>query len=181
MSFQNCKNVWGKCNRYTGNDGLQTTSEIKDQREFGNPKKEEGPNFNWGNLALGPFGSKSLFGTSSGPASLPTVGSKRRNSRIYHFELGTCSSGSSCSSSAPASGPSSVIGFGMEPKRYNWGLNSLSKTEQAMEVTSGGSSRSSGCYGSRTSINLGEMVENIFKEEIGKMAENLQRRSCFWN
>ena len=111
-----------------------------------------------------------MFGQSFGPKSLPTDGSKKINSSIYHFELGNCSSGSSCSSSASASGPSSGIGFGMEPKRYNWGLNCISKTESSMMVASGGSSRSSSYYGSTTSINLGEMVENVFKEEIGKMS-----------
>ena len=158
MAFTNCKNVWGKCNRNIGSGGRQ-----EDQR---NSQKEQTS----GSLTFGPFGSKSVFGQSFGPKSLPTVGSKNINSRIYHFELGNCSSGSSCSSSASSSGPSSAIGFGMEPKRYNWGLNCISKTESSMQVASGGSSRSSGYYGSKTSINLGEMVENVFKEEIGKMS-----------
>ena len=146
MAFPNCKNVWGKCNRNSVNHGQQGTFKVEDQR---NSQEGQQRNLNDGSLTDGPFGSTFVSGQSFGARTLPTVGSNKKHSQIYNFELESCSSGSSCSSSAPSSGPSSIIGFGMEPKRYNWGLNGMSMTEKLMGVASGGSSRSSGCYRSK--------------------------------
>ena len=174
MSFQTGKNVWGKTNKNDKEKNhFQTNSKMELQKGFGRSKLGQAGN----NLTFGPFGSKNVFESNSGSTSLPSEGSQRKNSRLFRFELGNCSSDSSCSSSNPASGPNSIIGFGMEPKKYNW----LSKVDQSMDWASGGSSRTSSGFGSRTGINLGNMVENVFMEEIGKMADNLQNRSFLWN
>ena len=69
----------------------------------------------------------------------------------------------------------------MEPKKYNWGSNPFANTDQSlMEVSSGGSSRNSSSHGSNSRLDWGGMVESVFKEEIGKMAEGLQmqRGTC---
>ena len=75
--------------------------------------------------------------------------------------------GSSCSF---GSEPNSFLVFGMEPKKYNWSSMGFGKTDQLRENTSGGSSRSSSNCGSKTKLDWGTMVDNIFKEEICKMA-----------
>jgi hypothetical protein len=187
MAFQGSKNVWGKCNRNfgnIGNEGRRASLKLENNRGFGNSQVEQGTN-NKG-LLFGPFGSKSEsgtnngpFGKSSGPTSLPNEGVQGRSSKIFKFELGSCSSGSSCSSSAGGSGPNSMLAFGMEPIRYNWSSIGLPKTDQLPVGRSGGSSRTSSCSGSQSRLNLGSMVENIFKEEIGKMAESFHRETCF--
>ena len=167
MSFQASKNVWGKLNKSSERHSLQANFKVEGQKGAGH---------GYSQLGQGPFGSKNMFGSCSGPKSLPEESFQRKNSRLFRFELGNCSSDSSCSSTAPSSGPNSIIGFGMEPKKYNWGV----KTDQAMDWASGGSSKASSGFGSRTNINLGKMVDKVFCDEIGKMAENLQRGSCLW-
>ena len=160
MSFQTGKNLWGKTNRNNEKNNWQTNSELDRQNGFEHRQVGQGGN----NLTFGPFGSKNNL---IQPTSLPSEGSQRKNSKIFCFELGNHSSDSSSSSSTPASGPNSLIGFGMEPKKYNW----MGKGDQSMDWASGGSSRTSSGFGSRTQINLGNMVDNVFMEEIGKMAE----------
>ena len=167
-----------------GNEGRRASLKIESNRGFGHSQVKTGTTSS--GLALGPFGSKSAFGTNtgpfgttSGPTSLPNDAVQRRNSKIFKFELGSCSSGSSCSSSAGGSGPNSLLAFGMEPRRYNLGTTGFPETDQLLDGRSGGSSRTSSCSGSQTRLNWGSMVENIFKEEIGKMAESFHRGTCF--
>ena len=169
--------MWGKVNRSSENSRLCANfkKEEKNDLRHGH-RKSELDTKKVANFALGPFGSRSMFGQNSGPSSLPNETSNKRNSRMSNFELGNYSSDSSCSLSPLGSGPSSLIGFSMEPKKYNWAW----KGDQRMDVASGGSSRSSSGFGSRSHINLGNMVENVFMEEIGKMSETLQRGSCLW-
>ena len=163
MSLQADKNVWGKLNRKTENNYIQSSFNKESQNSIGHS-----------NLAVGPFGSKTIFASNAGPTSLPNDAFQRKNSRIFRFELGNYSSDSSCSSTAPTSGPNSIIGFGMEPKKYNW------KNDQSLEWGSGHSSEKSSGFGSRANINLGSMVDKVFMDEIGKMADTFQRGSCLW-
>ena len=177
MSYQRSKNVWGKVNRNSENSRLRGSFKKEEKTDLGHGhNKSERENKKVANFTLGSFGSRSMFGQHSGPSSLPNETSNKRNSRMYNFELGNYSSDSSSSASPLGSGPNSLIGFGMEPKKFNraW------KGDQRMDVASGGSSRSSSGFGSRSHINLGNMVENVFMEEIGKMSETLQRGSCLW-
>ena len=183
MAFQSSKNVWGKSNRNfgnIGNEGRRASLKLENNRGFGNSQVEQGTN-NKG-LLFGPFGSKSEsgtnngpFGKSSGPTSLPNEGVQGRGSKIFKFELGSCSSGSSCSSSAGGSGPNSMLTFGMEPRRYNLGTIGLPNPDQLLEGRSGGSSRASSNSGSQSPLNWSHMVENILREEIGKMTECLSK------
>ena len=94
MSFQTGKNVWGKTNRNTEKNYLQTNSKVEFQKGFGNNQVGQGGN----TLNFGPFGSRNMFGSNSGSTSLQSEGSQRKSSRT----LGNCSSDSSCSSSTPA-------------------------------------------------------------------------------
>ena len=166
MAFQNSKNVWGNLDRSSKTNQLNASFNIDSHKGF--EKTFQGAN----NLAFGPFGSK----TNSGPTSLPSNGFNSGNSKIFSFELGNCSSDSSCTSSAPTSGPNSIIGFGMEPKKFSW----AGKYDQSSDWGSGEASRPSSGFGSRNHMNLGNMVDNVFMEEIGKMADTLQKESCFW-
>jgi hypothetical protein len=59
----------------------------------------------------------------------------------------------------------------MEPKQYNWSSVGFGKTDQLRDDTSAGSSRSSSKCGSKTKLDLGKFVDNIFKEDICKMSE----------
>ena len=61
----------------------------------------------------------------------------------------------------------------MEPKKYDWGVNGVAKTGPAF----GGYSRNSSQCGSKSHLDMGGMVENILKEEIGEMAKSLQKGS----
>ena len=160
MDFKNSKNVWGHPNKSSKANHLNAAFNLDNQKGF--EKAFQGPN----NLAFGAFGSKA----NSGPTSLPSNGFNSSNSKMFSFELGNCSSDSSCGSSAPTSGPNSIIGFGMEPKKFSW----VGKYDQSR------SSRPSSGFGSRNNINLGHMVDNVFMEEIGKMADTLTKDSCLW-
>jgi hypothetical protein len=114
---------------------------------------------------FGSFGS--TLETMSGSKSLPNNGLKKDNSRIHDFDLGSSSSGSSCSL---GSRPNLFLVFGMEPKQCNWSSMGFGKTNQLRDHTSCGSSRSSSNCGSRTKLEWGKMVDIIFIEEICKMA-----------
>ena len=183
MAAYSTKNVWGNCTRSVGGSIRNSFKPDDGRVAFGNfkaDKKMDGSS-KGECLAFGPFGSKISFGSSSGPTSLPAFGLKKMNSKIYQFELGSASSGSSASSSTKGSGSNSLLTFGMEPKKYNWGSNPFANTDQSlMEVSSGGSSRNSSSHGSNSRLDWGGMVETVFKEEIGKMAEGLQmqRGTC---
>ena len=50
----------------------------------------------------------------------------------------------------------------MEPKHYDWAIKSFAEKD-------------SSCGSSSQSFDWGGMVENVFKEEIGKMAESLEK------
>ena len=117
---------------------------------WGNLDKNSGKNNKVCQGNVGLFGSTTTLGSNSGATSLP---SNRSNSS---YELGKCSTDSCYSAGAPGSGPNSIIGSGsMESKKYNG--------------TSGESSR--------THINVGNMVEKVFMEEIGKMSNTMQNQN----
>ena len=183
MAFKSSKNVWGKTTDTNkgfsfGNDGTKPSLRL---RPFGSSQvtTTQG-NSAGGCLALGPFGTSAPFGSSSGTTSLPTFAFGKEKSKLYHFEIGSASSGSSCSSSTTGSGSNSLLTFGMEPKNYRWDSNTFLKSDEAkMEVSSGGSSRNSSNHGSNNRLDWGGMVESVFKEEIGNMAEGLQRGTGF--
>ena len=91
MALQGSKNVWGKCNRNSGNmvnEHRRASLKIESKRGFGNDQGE--PSTNDSTLALGAFVSKSTFGTNNGPlgkssvpVSLPKEGVQRRTSKIF--------------------------------------------------------------------------------------------------
>ena len=172
MAVQTFKNVWGKSNRTNAD-----TSMNNDSRRFGNYHVDNGASAEsipGCHLTLGPFGSKFVSGTGSGSTSLPPYGLKKRNSRIYTFELGRSSSGSSYCSSA------SLLTFGMEPKTYDLGSNGFAETDiSLMKTRSQGSDRSYSCFGSKRRLDWGSMVDTIFKEDIEKITESFQRENCF--
>ena len=72
---------------------------------------------------------------------------------------------------------SSLIYFGMEPRKYNCGPICFPKTDPEKN-RSGGSSRASSNSGSQSPLNWSSMVENIFREEIGKMTECFPKETC---
>ena len=172
IAFQNFKNVLRKCNRTNANTSINEGS-----RRFGNYHVDNGASAEsipGCRLTFGPFGSKFVSGTGSGSTSLPPYGLKKRNSRIYTFELGRSSSGSSYCSSG------SNLTFGMEPKKYSLGTNGFAETDiSLMKARSRGSDRSSSCFGYKRRLDWGSMVDKIFKEEIEKMTESFQRGNCF--
>ena len=79
-------------------------------------------------------------------------------------------------SNTTETGPSSMLTFGMEPKDYSCQLNPFSN-QYTMETSyrSRGSSRSSSGTGSTSQLDWGGAIESVFKEEIGKMAEAVQK------
>jgi hypothetical protein len=84
---------------------------------------------------------------------------------------------------ANETGPSSMLTFGMEPKDYSCQSNPFSN-QYKMETSyhsSRGSSRSLGGTGSSSQLDWGGAIESVFKEEIGKMAEAVQKGTCLWN
>ena len=172
MAFQSFKNVWGKGNRNNSNrfgpEGPRSSFKMDGRQEFVNKQMEQNDASQCRQLTFGAFGSK--FGTTSGPVSLPTDGWNNINSKFYTFEIGSSSSGSSSLSSTPGSGPNSFLSFGMEPKNYDWAIKSFAEFDSA----SRGSSQSSKNNGTKRHFDWGGMVENVFKEEIGKMAESFQ-------
>ena len=162
--FQNSKNVWGKCNRasrgsFKHKNGDQGRSEKMLEK-------------NNSSLSLGPFGSRSQFGNNTGAVSLPINGPMKGDESLFSFEHGFSSSRSS-NSSNQSSGQDSPIGFGIEPKRFKWIVDDRDTPGQLMEKTLN-------TNGSKNSINIGDMVENVFKDEIGKMTESYQKGSFVW-
>ena len=129
------------------------------------PRQKNNGSSTQGCLAFEPFGSKPSDGSGTG-----AFGWQENNSNIYNFELGSTSSSSSLSCSAKGSEPNSMLTFGTVPKKFNCKLNPFSN-EYKMGA-SGGSSRNSSGNGSTSRLDWSEMVESVFKEEIGKMAED---------
>ena len=154
--FKNSKNVWGKQNW----GSFKEKSEVKNRNGSRQDKL-----FGNSSLAKGPFGSTSNFGKNPGREEE----TKKHLNTFFSFELCDSSSSGSSSSSTPTSTPSTtrrtpsspIIGFGREPKRYKWTANGVLLSASSKH------------------INLGEMVENVFREEIGKMAESLQERATY--
>ena len=64
-----------------------------------------------------------------------------------------------------------MIHYGFEPKRFKWTVDDTDTTTKEKTLS---------IHGSKKQINIGEMVENIFKEEIGKMAESYKNGSFVW-
>ena len=153
--FQNCKNVWGKGNRACWGSCKQKNGE---QRRS---EKIQDKNLNNSFLSLGPFGSKTTFCSNSGSVSLPIGG------------LSSLSSNSMTTSRKTSSGPNAMIHYGFEPKRFKWTVDDTDTTTVLKQKTLS-------LHGSKKQINIGEMVENIFKEEIGKMAESYKNGSFVW-
>ena len=176
MEFKSCKNVWGKKNIF-GQEG--TKSSWRNIDSFQGTKASAGSSKGF-SLANGPFGSSMSSGSSSGPSSLPAFSFQKEKSKLYSFEVGSASSGSSCCSSTAGSGSSSLLTFGMEAKTYRNYSNCSSRPEESkMETSSGGSSRNSSNKGSNNQLDWSGMVESVFKEEIGKMSEKFHRGTGF--
>ena len=160
-----------------GKEGKRGSFQTDSIANFGRTQSEQktsGPSKE-GCLGFGPFGSRTFHGSNSGATSLPTFGLKKANSNIYNFELGSTSPTAGYSWSTKESGPSSMLTFGMEPKQFSCHSNPFC-TEYLMDTSqsshSGGSSRTSSGNGSTCSLfDWGGVVENVFKEEIGKMAQ----------
>ena len=128
-------------------------------------------------MTVGAFGSKADFGSTS----LPNFTLSRENSKLFRFEVGSTSSGSSCSSSTTGSGSSSLLTFGIEPKNYRWDSSPCKKNKETkMDISSGESSRNSNAKGSNSRLDWDGMVESVYREEIGKMADTFQRGGCFF-
>ena len=66
-----------------------------------------------------------------------------------------------------------MIHYGFEPKRFKWTVDDTDTTTVLKEKTLS-------LHCSKKQINIGEMVEDIFKEEIGKMAESYKNGSFVW-
>ena len=185
MAFKSYGNVWSNINRDIGssfaNDGRRASFSQNGFRDFGNflvdPRKSRSPAGS--GLSSGPFGSKMNYGSNSGPTSMPEFGYHTKNPKIYQFELGSSSSGSSGTSSRPGSGPNSLLTFGMEPKKHDWFSKPVTNKHSKTEVPSGGSSRYSSNQGSNNRLDWGGVVEGVFKEEVRKMSELFQRRSYY--
>ena len=170
MAFKGFGNVW----KSFGNEGRRASFKTDSLASFGRSQAAEqktSGSFMDGCLGFGPFGSKSSYGTNSGATSLPTFVWKEQNSNIYRFELGSTSSSSSLSCSTKESEPTSMLTFGMEPKKFNCHSNPFSDAYLVnTSCHSGGSSRNSSGSGSTSQLDWGGVVENVFKEEIGMMA-----------
>ena len=123
-------------------------------------------------LSFGPFGSTSKFGNNSGSVSLPINGRNKGDGSLFRFELEFSSSRSS-SSSNKSSVQNSPIGFGIELKIFKLTVDDMDTSGQLMEKTLIN-------YGSKSQMNIGEMVENVFKDEIDKMTESYQNLSFVW-
>ena len=162
--FQHCKNVWGKGNR-------ASWGSFKHKRgDQGKSEKTQEKNNSL--LSLGPFGSTSKFGINSGSVSLPINGRNKGDGSLFRFELEFSSSRSS-NSSNQSSGPNSPIGFVIEPKRFKLTVDDMDTPGQLMEKTLNN-------FGSKSQMNIQEMVENVFRDEIGKMTESYQNGSFVW-
>eukprot|EP00092_Neocalanus_flemingeri_P004083 GFUD01004395.1.p1 GENE.GFUD01004395.1~~GFUD01004395.1.p1 ORF type:complete len:147 (+),score=40.10 GFUD01004395.1:27-467(+) len=130
----------------------------------------------WGNTyrqnsdkSVGPFGSRNNFGESNGPSSLPAFSNQGHKSNIYSFE--TSSSSSSGSNSGTLTRTNSNLSLGTESKKFSW--TGPDKTFGGS--SSGSSSNSSNSSGSSRDLDKrldwGKLVDNVFKQEIGKLSE----------
>ena len=117
-------------------------------------------------LSFGPFGSTSKFGNNSGSVSLPINGRNKGDGSLFRFELEFSSSRSS-SSSNKSSVQNSPIGFGIELKIFKLTVDDMDTSGQLMEKTLNN-------YGSKSQMSIEEMVEKVYKDEIGKMTESNQ-------
>ena len=163
-----CTSVWGnqahhRMNSFT-TDRRRTSLKTDSLGQFICYQAEQNRNNQKieGTLSFGSFGSKPVFG--SGPSSLPAIGSRNENSNIYKFELGT---------NSPGSGH---LSLGMESKQF-WSINNPFCPDYNMDTScsSGGSSRYSSNNGSTGRLDWGAVVEGVYREEIGKMAQEI-----FW-
>ena len=163
MEVQTRKNLWGRSSVQGGSQSSWSNNDLS--RVTTNFPGTSG-------LKSGPFGS----GAFSGPSSMPNM--QKENSKLFSFEIGSSSSGSS----AAGSGPSSLLSFGMVSKKYNYSLTPGSKPdENKMDISSGGSSRNSSTTGSWSRLDWSGVVEGVFKEEIGRMVtENCKKQATYW-
>ena len=163
MDVQSSKNLWGKKAPSNGQGGGKwRTSET---------------NTTASSLTAGPFGSSSGSAPFSGPSSMPAM--QKEKSKMFSFELGSTSSDSSQSCSTGGSGSTSMLAFGMVANKYKHGSTFGSEEKKMEWASSGGSSRNSSNKGSWSQLEWGARVENVFKEEIGKMTESRQRQIVY--
>ena len=149
-------------------------------------------------IASGEFRSVGSLGCSQGnsdePTSLPMFG---KNSNLYHFEVGSSSSspGNSVSSLTRSN---SSLSFSTKSKKFDWGISSndfdcwsrkscprkskfcpnipSSESPSCLNTPNGGSTSSLSSDGffceTQRCLNWNKLVDNVFKEEIGKLTEN---------
>ena len=157
----------------SGYNWVQNNNISAKKEEQKNVRKRKHNNFNESYEISQPFGSKSkLSETSSEPRH-----SLRRQTKkgAFNFEFPSTPSGSSSSSnSSPEREPNSSFVFGLTPKLDSWGSKEFSNRDQVQDTLSGESTKNVRIRRSREHINLGEMVESIFMDEIGKMAQTSQ-------
>ena len=128
-------------------------------------------------------------GNRDEPTSLPMF---RENSNIYHFEVGSSSS-SPGNSVTSLTRSNSTLSFSTKSKKFDWGISSndldcwTRKPKFSLNIPSGGSpsglnTPSGGSTSSLSSdgpfsetqrcLDWNKLVDNVFKEEIGKLTEN---------
>merc|ERR1719483_175751 len=141
------------------------------------------------------IGSRPYWGDNSGPPSLPALNQKP-NSNIYYFEVVSASS-SSGSSVLSLTRSNSALSFSSKSKKFDMGEHSRSRSpdywsrnEPSRRTGSGtfiphtGSGLNTPCGGSSNSLSSSissqekrcldwnGLVENVFKEEIGKLGQH---------
>ena len=87
--------------------------------------------------------------------------------------MSSWASNSMTATSKTSSETNTMIGFRFEPRGTKWRVDYMAETTVIKDKTLSHD-------GSNRQINIGEMVENIFKEEIGKMAESYKNGSFVW-
>ena len=152
---------------------------------------EEKPNVDY--RSVGPFESRPYWcDDSDGPTSLPSFG---QNSKIYSFEVGSSSS-SSGNSVLSLTRSNSALSFSSKSKKFDWGNSSSSRSSYSwsrkisarstnspqggssscLNTPRGGSSTSITSLGSsceeKRCLDWSRVVDNVFKKEIGKLAEH---------
>ena len=140
----------------------------------------------------GEFRSVGSFGCSQGnsdePTSLPMFGG---NSNIYHFEVGSSSS-SPGNSVTSLTRSNSTLSFSTKSKKFDWCTSSndldcwsrknsqrkprAGGSPSGLNTPSGGSTSSIISDGSfcetQRCLDWNKLVDNVFKEEIGKLNAN---------
>ena len=186
-----CRMPWDLQPQYWGwkggkQEGLQN-------KYWGSQGQLREQSFSLNDKTTGEFRSVGSFGCSQGssdePTSLPMFG---ENSNIYHFEVGSSSS-SPGNSVTSLTRSNSTLSFSTKSKKFDWGISSndldcwTRKPKFSLNIPSGGSpsglnTPSGGSTSSLSSdgpfsetqrcLDWNKLVDNVFKEEIGKLTEN---------